>query len=289
MRTWAQKKKHSISPYIYQGEDVLSVIPSMQAPPLEKMFRDKVYGKVEYLVLEALYRYPYLNQHNLSRYLDLKLGVQKWTSYRNVIDRLKEDGVILQILYADYHFYTLSQEGISYISAKKGFHTSPVVERPPVTGQQLLSCASLAQWHLSLQDKKLQDASFYQRRKFGKVKGLVYSYAAYNTAAYHYHLFSLPLPKGPDTDFFLEQLDFICLAYNKTFHGKRDICLTVFIASSLADMEGAEAFLRSYRPFMDRTPYYALEANCADLNGLSCLYYYVHSDKTDRLKTICLI
>jgi len=280
------------SPYVYDKKLKLSVTrhPNMGNADLHKLFRDKVYGKVEFLLLEALSRYHYLNKYNLARYIDSKLQEKKWADYSHVIKKLLSDNVIYRVDYGESVFYAIHEYARAYIEKKWKKNVSkyriPLQETP----EAVLECASLAQWHLSLTKvSNIKKNCFYQKIMFGKVTMEIPSYAELTIGRYDYRVISASFPKGDTniTDFF-EWLKKLWEVLGNTTR-KNQITLTVLSVTSLKQISVIEEMLNHMEGAQGRMVYYVLEVNTAVFSGLSSLYYYDYSaDGENALQTISL-
>ncbi len=290
MHTTERKKKRYPSPYcIIPGESILAdyVIKKNEADLL-KLFTSHTYGHIEYLILESLYKFSYLNKLNITRYVSIQLKERSHNSYDNILIRLKKDGFINTVYYADNVFYTLTDPSKQYMNKKGSFLNQPerkYVKTEPVS---ILECASLAQYHISLMEKRIKNASFNQVRKF-KASTLLPSYAEFTNGIYTYHLFGASLPKGNMGEEFLDYIKDIDSLITKAFSKKNHINLMIFIASSIKEIEGCDAFLHEWEDFYDRNAYYVLESNCKDMCALDCLYYYENDTDEKKLTTIRII
>jgi len=162
---------------------------------------------------------------------------------------------------------------------------------PAETKTGILECASLAQWHIALtKGLNVKSNYFYKNIKFAGEIISTPSYIETTIGYFHYRILSLPFPKaGNDITSFFHYLQNTWRVFQKAT-GKRQITLTVFVISSLKEIKAISLLLESLEETKDRTVYYALEANCTEFTGLSCLYYYdkEHDSSTDAIKILSI-
>lgn len=279
------------SPYAYNENLSFSVDLSREniKADFQKLFKDHTYGKVEYLIMYSLYTYPFLNKHNISVLLDDRLKEKKWKDYSNVLKQLVRDGVLYTVSYGNLHLYCLSEHARDYIHNKQARKEEKLPANEINT--KILEYAALAQWHISLtRDSRCKASGFYKNIKLGNQKILIPSYAEVRIGHRNYRVLSYGIPKG--TEDISELLDNIEKAWTgcNQIVRKNTITVTVLVVSSLLEAKSMAKIIKTWENSKGRTLYYALEANCIEFEGLSCLYYFdYNSDNQDNLKTVNII
>lgn len=149
---------------------------------MEYCFKTGNYGVVERLIIEALYKYKYLNSYNLERLLNLYLkpGMKK-KSYTSNIKRLVKDGTICTMDYMSpepaLRIYLLSEESYAYIrSEQKAKVTYEYKHMPskisaPEEIEEIMGRMSLNQWHISiLCGKQYRAETYFARKRVGQTR-----------------------------------------------------------------------------------------------------------------------
>ncbi len=252
----------------------------------QKLFKDHTYGKVEYLIMYSLYKYQYLNKYNISVLLDDRLKEKKWKDYSNVLKQLVKDGVLYTVSYGNLYLYCLSEHARNYIHNKQVRKEEKIIVNE--ISAKILEYAALAQWHISLtRDSRCKVSGFYKNVNIGNQKVMIPSYAEFKIGRHNYRILSYNMPKGTDNvSELLEEIEKAWTSCNQVAR-RNIITITVLVVSSLLEARSMAKLLKAWENSKGRTVYYALEANCIDFAGLSCLYYFDYSsDKQDNLKTL---
>lgn len=286
-----ERKRRTDSPYEYiEGLELQTVDTEScwrQETDINKLFRDGAYGRVEYNIIDALYKYPYMNRKTINRYLDkvLKKKQESWHWYYHIILEMLEDYSLYALRYGDNVFYALPCY-VRNLWAKKKHYT---VSLPDENISSVLEYASLAQWHIALMEgEKLLQNTLYQNRKLARKSVIVPSYIETIKSGYSYRMFSFCLPRGRnDISFFLEQLKYFWNIMEQS-RRKNQITLTVLVSSSLNEIRAMNELMKSFPAAKGRRVYYVLDGNTSEFSGLDCIYYYMEEDGEYLLKTIDL-
>lgn len=277
------------SPYQYIRNIELSVLKNSYniETDVTKMLRDRVYGRIEHCIIDALYKYPYITKHTLSRYLNIVLHDNRRNDYSNIINSLREGYVIYALEYNKTYFYAIPCYVRQLWAKKKNYK----VVLPDETAAAVLEYSSLAQWQVALMEgEKLLHNTLYQYRTIAKRKLLLPSYTETIKGRYRYRIFSFCLPKGESSNIsaFLQNLSDIWHLMDLSKR-KNQINLTIIIVSSLQEADRIKELINIYPAAAGRRIYYALEGNTSEFSGLECLYYYEREDNEYHLKTIDIL
>lgn len=255
-----------------------------QEADVQKLFKDETYGRVEHYMLNALYKYPYLNTHTLYRYLDIACGKKSSPNwYYHILQKLRADYVVSALRYGDTVLYTLPEYVRLYWSKKMKYS----VEVPELSVSSVLEYASLAQWHISMMEgEKLQKNTLYQKMKMAGEELTVPSYMETVKFGIRYRIFSFAFPKGvKEITPFLSQLSHVWELAARS-RRKNMITLTVLTVPSLKEMEVANTVFHTFTAAAGHRVYYVLDGNTSVFSGLECLYYYIEEEGEYQLKTI---
>lgn len=166
---------------------------------VESRFMLKEFGITELLILKALYKYQWLNYHNLEKYLNvhLKNSLQK-PKYDSNIKRLLKTGAIVSIQYAKTEapesdrnrlvIYMLGKGAYSYM--RNNYQNLAVTYRcdeeslhyaSGLKEADVLERMSLNQWHiemLSSYSDQVKEEAYYSKKRIGFKKDKMLSYIA---------------------------------------------------------------------------------------------------------------
>ena len=283
-----------ISPFEYVPGAVLAEESSsgsgITKEQLEKYFKDRLYQKTEYALLESLYRLPYLTKKNMERFADYRLQDKKYAGYDNIIKQLEKDGCLRRFVYQDNRFYRLSDEATAYFVEKldpKGNHKMQIPSEHDVS--HVLECAALAQWHLSvLLGGDVKTSCFEEEVTIRKTKLQVPSYLVIEKGSMRYRVLSFSVPKvGLQMENFLDSIIKVKEAlYKWELSLKREIFLVVLVCSSTHEMLQLSHILESLKATSKLQVYFVAEPNTAFSKGLDLLYIAEKEDENLVLKTI---
>jgi len=280
---------HTDSPYTILDDETMTKDMSVKDhADLSKLFREGTYKMVEYLILESLAIYKYLNRHNIKRYLDYKLKDKSWNNYYHVVKKLLEDNVLDRIRYGEHIFYTLPEYAEEYMKTR--MKKKVVRYHVPETTENVLECAALAQWHISLViTGTVKHNGFYCVHKLAKQTYEIPSLAELTVGNYNYRVTSFAYPKKTEA----EEFEMFWKRIINTHTGlaassrKNQINLTVISVSTLKEMKEAQHQADEIPELENRMFYFVLEGNTACFEGLQHLYYYDRDGKKEeRLTTI---
>ena len=281
-------KTKTDSPYEYIEGLSLEYAPAasgwQQETDLAKLFKDGIYGRAEHCVLDALYKYPFLNFRTLSRYLDIVYGTHgtpNW--YHHILLKMRGDNIIYALRYGDNVFYALQDYVRLFWVNKKRYSVSI----PDICVSAVLEYASLAQWHISMMEgEKLVKNTLYQNMKIAGETLVVPSYMEIVKSDTRYRIFSFAFPKGvKEISPFIALLSHMWELMARS-RRKNMVTLTVLTVSSLKEMEVANGVFKSCKTAKGHRIYYVLDGNTSEFSGLECLYYYIEEEGEYQLKTI---
>lgn len=284
-------KQRTDSPYEYKKGITLETVDTVsgwyEETDIYRLFKNGAYGRVEYNIIDALYKYPYMNKKTICRYLDKILNKKNetWDWYYHIMLEMLDDYSLYALRYDDTIFYAIPSYVRNLWAAKKNYE----VFLPDEDVSSVLEYASLAQWHISLlEGEKLLQNTLYQKRKIAKESLLIPSYVETMKSGYRYRIFSFSLPRGrDDISFFLNQLERLWDIISRSKR-KNQITMTVMVASSLKEIQAMNEIMKSFPAATGRRIYYVLDGNTSEFNGLSCIYYYVEEGEEYRLVSIDL-
>lgn len=260
---------------------------------ISEFVKKGIYGPIECHIVDALYKYYLMNRHTLSRYIDVTSERENAAALvRNILDKMKEDGILYTIRYGTLVLYSLTDSVREEWSQKKSF----VSKRVPSfdTPYQVLEYASLAQFSVSVMEgEQVHCNHFHQVRSIAKVRMHIPSYVEMTKAQYRYRIFAYPFPKDPGVNItdFLEEIN---RAWGQMAKNRRKglISLTVIVVPSVAQMEALDSVFRHYTPAAGHRVYYCTDSDTAVNRGLQTLYWYEPDawEGTEyQLKTIELV
>lgn len=264
----------------------VSLAPDCDKQMLAKLFKDRIYGKVEYMLLETLYLFPVLNKHAIKRAMDHKLKERSWKDYSRLMEKVIGDGCIYKWSYGNTFLYELAPQAREYMEGRLKLS----VTEPSRYPYKLLEQASLAQWHVSLLcDVDCRKSAFSRPYAIGGLMEPVTSYVEIKKGKYCYKIISIAFPKVEE-----EMKDFLNLMEHtlelRRFMQQRKgtIMLLVICASTLQDIENAALFLGGREETKGKRLYFVLDANTATSTGLEKLYYLDTQDGKKILNTISI-
>lgn len=257
---------------------------------IKKYFRDGIYKKVEDYIIQALFFHHYLTKYNITRYLNKKLGKEKWNDYSNLIKQMWKDGTIERYRYDSVVLYHLSKAGMEFAETKYKNMENRRVTEPKTDDASVLECASLAQWHITLYTReKMVRSCFYETKIIGQLPLLLPSYCEFVRGDYFYHVASYVLPKNEKLaeDFFVNIKTLSHALRGKVKTNKRkDVYLTVLLAENTGQIEKASFILENINATRDVAFYFALEEQTALMDGMEMLYSVESKKRDTYVKTI---
>lgn len=288
------KKVLMDSPYVYLEELQMThqdLPQDYEKADLNKLFRDKTYGKTEYLILEALTIFHYLNKANITKYVDGRLKERKWPDYTKVINRLYTDNVLSKTTYGEHVFYGIYPYAREYMENKQTDIRKKERYFPLQQKDKVLECASLAQWHISLLSRyHAKRSCFYEKIKVSKKEFMADSYMETTIGNTHFRVLSYAFPKADkDISAFFDKLNLAWVAMNQK-QAKNQVTITILVISTLKEIKALSQIMESNEHTKGRTLFYVLEGNTMEFDGLSCLYYYDTDSSTDEdtIRTITI-
>lgn len=295
-------------PYHYYPDYVLKWNERSDLTDIEirSKFEIREYGIHERAILKALYRYQFLNKHNLEVAIGQDIGKRAAKrDYRKNIDVLLRAGVIKRFEYgpenedAKLYFYALTHQGYGYMekfqkkeprthkAAKSEYSSSPgEVER-------MLEHLALNQWHLSVKEAHATDIlreAYYQRTRFTFLKAYFRSMVMLQYRNRKLCVVATVYPKSKETlGPFLRELlhiEHVCADTRQ-----QDNMLLVVVCESLKQIEQAYLQIAKVEALDHLTPLFATEIIKDGIEDLDCLYscYFDGEDKKLHLEHFAIV
>lgn len=287
-------ENQKISPYEYvPGTALLEEhqgITGISADKLDRLFKDRIYQKVEYALLESLYRFPYLTKKCMERFADYQLKDKKYAGYDNVIKQLEKDGCLRRFVYDDTRIYRLNDGAREYFYNRldpKGSHKIHVV--PETNAAQVLESAALAQWHLSaLFGGDVRKSYFGEEVVIRKKMLRIPSYLEIEKNAMRFRVLSYSVPKAElEMEGFLDNIIKLKEAmFRWELSLRRELFLVVLVCSSTHEMLQLAHILESLKATQKLQVYFVAESNTSFTKGLDLLYLAEREEDKLVLKTI---
>ena len=286
----------NLSPFDYIPGIVLTEeychIKSISKEQLEKYFKERIYQRTEYVLLESLYRLPYLTRKNMERFADYRLKDKKYAGYENIMRQLIKDGCLRRFAYGEVHFYRLHDGARAYYKDKldpRGIHEiqiSPAYDIPAV-----LESASLAQWHISVMiGDGIKKSYFGEDICLRKNKICIPSYLEVEKGSIRYKVLSFCVPKiDLHMESFLESILKVKEAlYKWELSLKRDIFIIVLVCANTSEMKQLAVLFENMKATQNLPMYYVSEPNTIFSKGLTLLYSVATEDGKQVLRTISI-
>lgn len=286
--------KQRVSPFEYipgislEEEHAKNV--SITEEQLEKYFKEKVYQRTEYALLESLYRLPYLTKKNMERFVDYRLKDRKYTGYDNVLKQLEQDGCLRRFVYDDVRFYRLQDGAREYFEKKldpNGLHKIHIPSEHDTPA--VLERAALAQWHLSVMlGGNVRKAYFGEEVSIRKKKIQIPSYQEVEKGSVRYRILSFSVPKvGMKMESFMDNIIKVKEAlYKWELSLKREIFLIVLVCSNTQEMLLLANIFENLPVTAKLQVYFVAEQNTAFSKGIDLLYTATKEGEKLVLKTI---
>lgn len=253
---------------------------------ISSLFSSGQFGRAESYILDALYKYPFLNMECIRRYCDVVFEEHREKSfYRHRMKELLELSLVQKATYGDQIFYYLSIFARKQLKKKKGYDVFIPNE---VDESAVLEYASLGQWHIAMMEgerNNLTQSTLYQERKLQKKSLLVPSYMSVKKGKYTYRIFSFSSPRGREN--LVPYLTMIKDMWNEMSQYKKRgvVTLTVITVYSLREIYALRTVMDQYYKDYTNQVYFAVDGNTAAFGGLTCLYYFDKRD-TSLLKVV---
>lgn len=287
-----------ISPYEYvpgiaMVKDVEEGTKQITTETLRRQFRDGVYGRCEYALMESLYRYPYLNRKNMELFTDERLKDRKYNGYENMIKQLWKEGCLNRYSYDTTKLYALTEPAREYMKEKLDpGNLHQIKWSEPGNAAEMLECAALAQWHLSLMRGGNVKKNHFMEDVVVKKKSLfIPSYLEIDGLKYHYKVLSFAVPKTKDSlESFLDNVFMASEALRggsgllKSF--QKEIFLLVLVCSDTEEMELMTKILNGLTQTAELQFYFVQENNTLFSKGLDLLYESRQEEGSTVLETI---
>lgn len=266
------------------------LIRSISKEQLGKNFREKVYQRTEYVLLEALYRLPYLTKKNMERFADHRLKDKRYAGYENTIKQLEKDGCLRRFVYDDTRLYRLHEGAREYFREKLDSASLHKIDIPSAEDTpSILESASLAQWHLSVMvGGGIKKAYFHETINIRKTKIKIPSYLEVEQGTIRYKVLSFSVPKAPtNMEPFINSIIKVKEAlYKWELSLKREIFLIVLVCSNTQVMVNMSDILENLNTTKKQQIYFVADQNTAFSKGLDLLYLTSREDEKLVLKTI---
>lgn len=285
-----------VSPYEYipgyTMEEEYVKIGSISKEQLEKYFKEKVYQRTEYALLESLYRLPYLTKKNMERFVDYRLKDRKYAGYDNVLKQLEKDGCLRRFVYDGIRFYRLHEGARAYFEERldsKGLHKIHIPSEYDTPA--VLECSALAQWHLSvILGGNIRKSYFGEEISIRKKKLQVPSYLEVEKGKLRYRVLSFSVPKaGFRMETFMNNITQVKEAlYKWELSLRREIFLIVLVCSNTQEMLQLANILENLPTTSKLQVYFVAEQNTAFSKGLDLLYVATKEGENLILKTISM-
>lgn len=275
------------SPYFFKDGVDLEVPGQSLARPLDVLSLRKS-GRLgrSVTVLDALYKYPFLDRCSLEACLHG--GKTPAISDRQVWDCLNflMDGEIVHpVKYGDFRFYVLRDGARKQLSEAKDFS----VTTPDLTDKsRVLETAALCRWHAHFTAGGNVGANVIgQTMKFAGKTAIVDSYLEFRRSV-RYRVFAFASPRGSRFEDFAEKLSaFSELQRESARRGL--VTLTVIVASSVTEAEAIDRMLGAMDAFRGRRFYYALDSRRGkDAYGLAGLRYFESEGGEVALRSVSI-
>lgn len=249
---------------------------------IQTLLSSKVLGKVEYVMMEALYKYPFITMDCVRRYVCVVLGVSYEQSFfRHCMERLTQLSIVMTVSYGTATFYTLNAFARKQLKKRLGFD---VVMPDEITVSAVLEYGSLGQWHISVMEDTtaaMKTSVLYQVHTFHKRRILVPSFICFKKGALQYRICSFASPRGrTDIAAYLNSIKDVW--QSMSIRRKNTVNLTVITVSSLTEIRALNAVIcRFFETF--QKIYYVVDGDCAAYSGMSCLYCF---DRDEEEKSV---
>ena len=286
---------YKLSPYEYIPGSLLCAesLPSTEHISKEqvcKFFKDEVYLKIEFSLLESLYRFPYLTKKNMERYTNAKLKDRQHAGYDHFIRQLMTDGCLRRFSYNGTRLYCLSDGARAYFQDKldpKNLHRIHIPsEENPVA---VLECAALAQWHLSvMQGGDIRRSRFHEQVTIRRQDVFLPSFLEVQKNNIRYRVLSLSIPKESiHMEPFIDQILQIKTFLSRWgFSLQMEIFLIVLVCESTHEMSKMAQILEKLQTTKALSFYFVCESNTIFSKGLDLLYTAKRKDGEMVLETI---
>ena len=289
-------KMNNLSPFDYIPDIALTEeyrqIKSISKEQLEKHFRENIYQRTEYVLLESLYRLPYLTKKNMERFADYRLKGKRYAGYENVIKKLIQDGCLRRFSYGDMHLYRLHDGARDYYKEKLDPREIHAIHIPPESDfPSVLESASLAQWHLSVMlGSGIKKAYFEEEIRIRKSKVYIPSYLEVENGSIRYKVLSFSVPKVDlHMEPFMESIKKVKEAlYKWELSLKREIFLIVIVCANTDEIKQLGRLFANMKDTQKLHLYYVADQNTVFSKGLDLLYTADIENGNQVLKTLRL-
>ena len=225
-------------------------------------------------VMDALYKYPYLDRISLEACLSgpSKAPAMDPGKVWDALKTLRGYGIVTVLKYGDFCFYRLSSFARRQMEANKKYRTA--VPEDGASDAEVLALAGLCRWHAHAVSKNSVGLNVVRQNvTLAGTEYLADSYMEF-VRNFRYRLFAYPVPRDGDFEALRERV-LESWRLQKASIRKGQASLTVLVAPSLSAAVACRKIFEELSETSGKSIYYALDSKRGEVaRGLRGIYRF---------------